>query len=215
MAGPWAGTCSPRAAKATPDPSTTSARGQPRVPGECVMDTRGTSGCRPSSWERGIHWHPYDGDIDIFRAGEVRGKLSRPSFPALSATRSPGVLLVAGPDRDSHDMGLSTHYEENLVSLIRELRAPSAAHPRRRSSLHRSARPLRGRHYRRRPDPARSTHGAKYPEFKGSAAAVYCTTPLGNTLGASGAHYDTSTVATRWARPWWPSSRATRRRRQS
>jgi hypothetical protein len=68
-------------------------------------------------WAAGIQ---YDGDI--FRANHVLTNLSTfyPS-PPQKCYEVAGFFWWQG-DKDSRDMGLSTHYEENLVALIKALR---------------------------------------------------------------------------------------------
>ena len=84
-------------------------------PAKCPMGTRGTTGCKPIAWYAGIQ---YDGDT--LRAGEVLGNLTT-FFPGASCYEVAGFFWWQG-DRDSRDMGLSSQYEENLVSLIKTLR---------------------------------------------------------------------------------------------
>lgn len=72
----------------------------------------------PIGWAAGIQ---YDGDI--FRANNVLSNLSTffPSTPPQKCYEVAGFFWWQG-DKDSRDMGLSTHYEENLVALIKGLR---------------------------------------------------------------------------------------------
>ena len=80
----------------------------------------------PIGWAAGVQ---YDGDI--FRANNVLSNISTfyPSTPFQKCYEVAGFFWWQG-DKDSRDMGLSTHYEENLVALIKQLRvqydAPTA-----------------------------------------------------------------------------------------
>ena len=67
------------------------------------------------SWAAGIQ---YDGDI--FRANHVLGNLST-FYPGQKCYEVAGFFWWQG-DKDSRDMGLASHYEENLVALIKSLR---------------------------------------------------------------------------------------------
>ena len=67
------------------------------------------------SWVAGIQ---YDGDI--YRANTVLGNLTT-FYPGASCYEVAGFFWWQG-DRDSRDMGDSTHYEANLVNLIKTLR---------------------------------------------------------------------------------------------
>jgi hypothetical protein len=87
-------------------------------PAKCKLGTSGTSGCPPMTWAAGIQ---YDGDTH--RAYGVLKNLSAfyPSTPPPSCYEVAGFFWWQG-DRDSRDMGLSSHYESNLVALIKQLR---------------------------------------------------------------------------------------------
>lgn len=145
-------------------------------------------------WYAGIQ---YDGDVN--RSGLVLGDIAS-FYPGAECFEVAGFFWWQG-DRDSRDMGLSTHYEANLVTLIEQLRlqfhAPAA--PFVTASLGQTV--------------LGSTAGdglildgmlnvgcngagagggatakCKYPQFKGNVAAVY-THPLLHSPGSSGAHY--------------------------
>jgi len=135
------------------------------------------------SWAAGIQ---YDGDT--FRANAVLGNLST-FAPGSKCYEVAGFFWWQG-DRDSRDMGLSTLYEKNLVTLIKQLRVQYGA-PNAKFVTASLGQTVRG-----------ATDGgglilnamenvadeAKYPEFKGNVAAVY-THPLMHSPGASGGHY--------------------------
>ena len=69
-----------------------------------------------SSWYAGLQ---YDGDTQ--RAYDVLGNLSTAFYPGAKCYEVAGFFWWQG-DRDSYDAGLSTHYEANLVQLIKQLR---------------------------------------------------------------------------------------------
>ena len=69
----------------------------------------------PMGWAAGIQ---YDGDI--YRANHVLGNLST-FYPGQTCYEVAGFFWWQG-DKDSRDMGLASHYEENLVALIKALR---------------------------------------------------------------------------------------------
>jgi hypothetical protein len=135
-------------------------------------------------WYAGLQ---YDGDI--WRANQVLANLTGfyPSTPQQKCYEVAGFFWWQG-DKDSRDMGLSTHYEENLVALIKQLRvqynAPNAKFV--TASL--------GQTVQGATDggglilDAMENVANKYPEFKGNVAAVY-THPLEHTPGSSGGHY--------------------------
>ena len=89
-------------------------------PAHCPEGTRGTTGCKPIAWYAGIQ---YDGDT--LRAREVLGNFTT-FYPGAACYEIAGFFWWQG-DRDSRDMGLSSHYEENLVSLIKALRVQYGA----------------------------------------------------------------------------------------
>ena len=148
----------------------------------------------PRPWAAGIQ---YDGDIN--RTGLVLEDLAS-FYPGAECFEVAGFFWWQG-DRDSRDMGLATHYEANLVTLIEQLRlqyhAPNA--PFVTASLGQTV--------------LNSTAGdglilsgmlnvgcngagagggavakCKYPQFKSNVATVY-THPLLHSPSSSGAHY--------------------------
>jgi hypothetical protein len=138
---------------------------------------------KPMGWAAGIQ---YDGDV--FRANMVLGNLST-FYPGKSCYEVAGFFWWQG-DRDSRDISHSQHYELNLANLIRKLRIQFGS-PNAKFVTASLGQTVKG-----------ATDGGglildameavadptKYPEFKGSVAAVY-THPLLNTPGSSGAHY--------------------------
>lgn len=136
----------------------------------------------PMGWAAGIQ---YDGDIT--RANMVLRNLST-FAPGSKCYEVAGFFWWQG-DRDSRDMGLSEHYEQNLANLIRQLRVQYGS-PNAKFVAASLGQTVRG-----------DTDGGglildameavanatKYPEFKGNVAAVY-THPL-SMGGSSGAHY--------------------------
>lgn len=140
----------------------------------------------PMGWAAGLQ---YDGDI--WRANQVLANLSTyyPA-PAAECYEVAGFFWWQG-DKDSRDMGLSTHYEENLVALIKQLRVqynvPKAKFV--SASLGQTSmndtKSGGGLILQAMENVA---NGEKYPEFKGSVATVY-THPLLHTPGSSGGHY--------------------------
>merc|ERR1712188_166580 len=93
-------------------------------------------------------------------------------------------------DKDSRDMGLATHYEQNLVNLIKNLRkdfnAPNAKFV--TASLGQTAMGAKDNGGKIL-DAMLAVDGksGKYPEFKGNVAAVY-THPLSKGASSS-SHY--------------------------
>ena len=75
---------------------------------------QGTAPCGVN-WAAGIQ---YDGDT--YRADKVLSNIST-FYPGSSCYDVVGFFWWQG-DRDSRDMGLSEHYEQNLVALIKQLR---------------------------------------------------------------------------------------------
>ena len=137
----------------------------------------------PNSWAAGIQ---YDGDIH--RASIVLGNLSS-FYPGATCYEVAGFFWWQG-DRDSRDMGLSTHYEANLVTLIEQLRlqfnAPHAKFV--TASLGQTVRGSTGGDGLILDAMEAVANATKYPAFKGNVAAVY-THPLEHKPGASGSHY--------------------------
>ena len=152
----------------------------------------------PIAWYAGLQ---YDGDI--YRANSVLSNLSSyyPSTPPQKCYEVAGFFWWQG-DKDSRDMGLSTHYEKNLVALIKQLRvqydAPKAKFV--TASLGQTVKPgtidSDANARSKRPDGGgiilqamlNVANASKYPEFDGNVAAVY-THPLVAGPGASGSHY--------------------------
>jgi hypothetical protein len=134
-------------------------------------------------WAAGIQ---FDGDLS--RANTVLGNLST-FYPGAKCYEVTGFFWWQG-DRDSRDMGLSTQYEKNLVSLIKQLRvqynSPNAKFV--TASLGQTAQGATDGGGLILDAMENVANPAKYPEFKGNVAAVY-THPLENTPGSSGGHY--------------------------
>ena len=137
-------------------------------------------------WWAGLQ---YDGDI--WRANKVLANLTGffPSTPQKECFEVAGFFWWQG-DKDSRDMGLSTHYEENLVALIKQLRvqynAPEAKFV--TASLGQSVMGATDGGGLILDAMLNVANGTKFPEFKGNVAAVY-THPLEHTPGSSGGHY--------------------------
>jgi hypothetical protein len=110
-------------------------------------------------------------------------------YPGATKYEVAGFFWWQG-DKDSRDMGLATHYEQNLVNLIKYLRkdynAPNAKFV--TASLGQTAKGATdgGGQILNAMLNVDGSSG-KYPEFKGNVAAVY-THPLSEG-GSSGAHY--------------------------
>jgi len=137
----------------------------------------------PNDWAGGIQ---YDGDT--YRALQVLGNLST-FYPGAKCYEVAGFFWWQG-DRDSRDMALSTHYEHNLVNLIKTLRvqygAPNAKFV--TASLGQTVQGSTGGDGLILNAMENVANATKYPEFAGNVAAVY-THPLMHTPGSSGAHY--------------------------
>ena len=152
----------------------------------------------PISWEGGIQ---YDGDTQ--RADWVLAPANLTTYyPNATGYEVAGFFWWQG-DRDSRDTALSKRYEQNLVTLIKVLRArynaPNA--PFVTASLGQTKMGstdgggdildamLNVGCNAAGADPATQPAGnCKYPEFKGNVATVY-TNPLMVTPSQSGAHY--------------------------
>lgn len=149
----------------------------------------------PERWEKGsepkpITWYAgmqYDGDIA--RAKQVLDELEK-YYPGATEYEIAGFFWWQG-DRDSRSAALSSRYEQNLVHLIKTLRqdfnAPKAKFV--CASLgqtEQGATDGGGKIL----DAMLAVDGksGKYPEFKGSVAAVY-THPYSKG-GSSGSHYN-------------------------
>lgn len=149
----------------------------------------------PSRWEKGttpvpIGWEAgeqYDGDTN--RSAVILGDIGT-YYPNATNYEVTGFFWWQG-DRDSRDMALAGRYEQNLVKLIKTLRAQFNA-PNAKFVTASLGQTVKG-----------DTDGGglildamlavdgtsgKYPEFKGNVAAVY-THPL-SMGGSSGAHYN-------------------------
>jgi len=137
----------------------------------------------PISWYAGVQ---YDGDM--FRASNVLTNLTQ-FYPGSSCYEVAGFFWWQG-DRDSRDMGLSTHYEANLVQLIKQLRlqynSPNAKFV--TASLGQTVQGAKDGGGLILDAMENVANATKYPEFKGSVAAVY-THPLEHSPGSSGGHY--------------------------
>ena len=133
-------------------------------------------------WYAGVQ---YDGDIT--RANLVLGNLST-FYPGAKCYEVAGFFWWQG-DRDSRDMGLSTNYERNLVTLIKQLRvqygSPNAKFV--TASLGQTKQGDRDGGGLILDAMENVANPTKYPEFKDNVAVVY-THPLLHTPGSSGAH---------------------------
>lgn len=149
----------------------------------------------PERWKKGeepkrINWYAgmqYDGDIT--RAKNVLRELNK-YYPDATEYQIAGFFWWQG-DRDSRSEALSSHYEENLVNLIHQLRkdfdAPNAKFV--GASLGQTSKDDTG-NGKKILDAILSVDGTsgKYPDFKGNVAGVY-THPLSQG-GSSGGHYN-------------------------
>ncbi len=149
----------------------------------------------PHRWEKGtepnkINWYAgmqYDGDIA--RAKRVLTELGK-YYPGAKKYEIAGFFFWQG-DRDRYDAGHASRYEQNLVRLIKQLRkdfdAPNAKFvcatlgQTRKGDVGNDGKIL---------DAQIAVDGksGKYPEFKGTVAAVY-SHPLSKG-GASNSHYN-------------------------
>ena len=138
---------------------------------------------QPIGWAAGLQ---YDGDI--YRANQVLANLST-FYPGAKCYEVAGFFWWQG-DKDSRDMGLSEHYEQNLVALIKQLRvqysSPNAKFV--TASLGQTAKGATDGGGLILDAMEAVADPTKYPEFKGNVAAVY-THPLEHTPGSSGGHY--------------------------
>ena len=148
----------------------------------------------PEKWKKGeepkpIKWYAgmqYDGDVA--RAKQVLDNLDK-YYPGATKYEVAGFFWWQG-DRDSRSEALSSRYEINLANLIRQLRnefdAPNAKFV--CASLGQTKEDGTGNGGKLLAA-MRAVDGSsgKYPEFKGSVAAVY-THPLSKG-GSSGGHY--------------------------
>jgi len=126
--------------------------------------------------------------IETATSSQVLGNLST-FFPGSKCYEVAGFFWWQG-DRDSRDMGLSTHYEPNLVALIKQLRvqygSPNAKFV--TASLGQTVKGSMGGDGLILDAMLNVANGTKYPAFKGNVAAVY-THPLMHTPSSSGSHY--------------------------
>jgi len=137
------------------------------------------------SWYAGKQW-----DGDTGNAQKVLDDLGT-YYPGAEKYEVAGFFWWQG-DKDSRDMGLASHYEQNLVALIKALRTTfktKADAPFVTASLGQTVKGSTGGDGLIL-DAMLAVDGTsgKYPEFKGNVAAVY-THPLLNTPGSSGGHY--------------------------
>eukprot|EP00986_Skeletonema_menzelii_P005901 scaffold2216_cov154-Skeletonema_menzelii.AAC.1 len=141
---------------------------------------KGTAPEKFPSWYAGIQ---YDGDKK--RAKKVLSELDT-YYPGANEYEIAGFFWWQG-DRDSRSEALSSHYETNLVQLIRQLRKDFDA-PRAQfvgASLGQTKKDDVGNE--RKILDAILTVNSRYPEFKGNVAAVY-SHPLSKG-GSSENHY--------------------------
>jgi hypothetical protein len=147
-------------------------------------DPHTTGGVGP--WYAGKQW-----DGDTTNAQHILDNLSD-YYPGAKKYEVAGFFWWQG-DKDSRDMGLATHYEENLVNFIKVVRKTFNAKddaPFVTASLGQT---VKGDHTSGGGlilDAMLAVDGTsgKHPEFKGNVAAVY-THPLLDTPSSSGAHY--------------------------
>ena len=148
----------------------------------------------PEKWKKGgepkpIKWYAgmqYDGDVA--RAKKVLAELDK-YYPEAKEYEVAGFFWWQG-DRDSRSEALSSHYEKNLVALIKQLRkefdAPNANFVTASLGQTRKGATDGGGKIL---DAMLAVDGesGSYPEFKGNVAAVY-SHPLSKG-GSSGGHY--------------------------
>lgn len=151
---------------------------------------------RPHTWVKGLKnqtkapaWFAgiqYDGDIH--RANLALGNLSL-FYPGANCYEVAGFFWWQG-DRDSRDIELSRYYERNLANMIRKLRiqytSPNAKFV--TASLGQTVQGDTDGGGLILDAMQAVANATKYPEFKGTVAAVY-THPLEHTPGSSGGHY--------------------------
>jgi len=148
----------------------------------------------PMRWEKGTQPVPvgwYAGkqyDDDIAKAKEVLADLGK-YYPGATKYEVAGFFWWQG-DKDRYDAGLASHYEQNLVALIKQLRkefnAPNAKFV--LATLGQTKKGDGGNDGKIL-EAMLAVDGktGKYPEFKGNVATVY-TNPL-SLGGASNSHY--------------------------
>ncbi len=149
----------------------------------------------PMRWEKGtqptaIGW--YAGkqyDDDIAKAKEVLADLGK-YYPGATKYEVAGFFWWQG-DKDRYDAGLASHYEQNLVALIKQLRKEFDA-PKAKFVLATLGQTKKGDggNDGKILEAMLAVDGdsGKYPEFKGNVKTVY-TNPL-SLGGASNSHYN-------------------------
>jgi hypothetical protein len=150
----------------------------------------------PMKWEKGTKPEPigwYAGkqwDTDIADAKTVLENFSK-YYPEAKGYEVAGFLFWQG-DKDRYDAGLASHYEENLVSLVKALRkefdAPEAKFV--CATLGQSEKDAATGNDKLILDAQLAVDGetGKHPEFKGNVSTVY-SHPLSKG-GASNGHYN-------------------------
>ena len=148
----------------------------------------------PMRWEKGtdpkpIGWYAgmqYDGDVA--NAKKVLGELDK-YYPGATKYEIAGFFFWQG-DKDRYDAGLASHYEQNLVALIRQLRKDFNA-PAARFVVATLGQTRKGADGNEgmilEAQLAVDGAGGKYPEFKGNVASVYANPHCHG--GASNGHY--------------------------
>jgi hypothetical protein len=148
----------------------------------------------PMRWEKGtepkpITWYAgmqYDGDVA--NAKKVLAELDK-YYPGAKGYEIAGFFFWQG-DKDRYDAGLASHYEQNLVHFIKQLRkdfdAPNAKFV--LATLGQTKKGDGGNDGKiLDAQLAVDGNNGKYPEFKGNVATVY-SNPLSHG-GASNNHY--------------------------
>ncbi|MBI1372578.1 MAG: sialate O-acetylesterase [Phycisphaera sp.] len=148
----------------------------------------------PMKWEKGtepekIGWYAgmqYDGDIA--NAKTILSELDQ-HYPGAKGYEVAGFFFWQG-DKDRYDEGLASHYEQNLVHLIEQLRADFNA-PNTKfvcATLGQTEKGAEGNEgLILNAQLAVDGNSGKYPQFKGNVATVY-SHPL-SLGGASNSHY--------------------------
>jgi len=148
----------------------------------------------PMRWEKGtapqkIGWYAgkqYDDDIG--NAKQVLAELDK-YYPGAKQYEIAGFFFWQG-DKDRYDAGLSSHYEQNLVHFIKQLRADfNAPNAKFVCATLGQTKKGDGGNEGKVLDAQLAVDGntGKYPEFKGNVATVYAN-PLSHG-GASNNHY--------------------------
>ena len=148
----------------------------------------------PMRWEKGtepkpITWYAgmqYDGDVA--NAKKVLAELDK-YYPGAKGYEITGFFFWQG-DKDRYDAGLASHYEQNLVHFIKQLRkdfdAPNAKFV--VATLGQTKKGAEGNEGKvLEAQLAVDGNSGKYPEFKGNVASVY-SNPFCHG-GASNSHY--------------------------